>query len=312
MKKFIILSSALALSAIMFNSCQKQISFPNSEEVSASSKRGPVNEVSASEPVFTLSSSSGNMACVDEDVTITWGATATCGSVRLEMWDIATAAWAPAPGTAGNWQNPATGDKFFNFSAEASRLGTCPTAGYLFRVQYNTGNASGNGCSGGQPPYNAGFSTDLCVGVEQCDVCQYEGNEFTGTAVSCGESREAVYTFGSEDGLSYFKMQGGLTNFTGTDATVYINGTVVVFNTTSGDGWLTGTVDGYTVGQRTPGGSSNRNIRVEGNLGSCTGVVVRIVWNSTNSGGVITGDWSVKDAGGIELAPELAGLICGS
>lgn len=311
MKKFLILSSALALSAIIYMSCQKEISIPNSEEVSASSKRGPVNEVTITEPAFTLTSSTGAMACVGEEVTITWGAAASCGQVRLDIWDIANAAWTPAPGTAGSWQNPATGNKSFVFLADGSRLGTCATAGYLFRVQYNTGNASGNGCTGGQPPYSAGFSTELCVGVEQCEGCQYEGNEFNGTAVSCSESREAVYTFGSEDGVGYFKMQGGLTNFTGANATVYINGTEVNFNSTSGDGWLTGTVDGYTIGQRTPGGSSNRNIRVEGSLGTCTGVIVRIVWTSTNSGGIITGDWSVKDAGGVDLAPSIDGLTCG-
>lgn len=312
MKNFLILSSVFVITTIFNTSCQKQISIPDTEEISASSKRGPINEVSTSEPVFTLSSSTEAMACVEEEVTITWGATATCGSVRLEMWDIATATWAPAPGTAGNWQDPNTGTKAYTFDADFARLGTCPTAGYLFRVHYNTGNASGNGCSGGQPPYREGKSTELCVSVEQCGSCQYEGNEFSGTAVSCGTSREAIYTFGSEEGVGYFKMQGGLTNFTGTDATVYINGTLVVFNSTSEDDWLTGTVGDFTIGQRTPGGSSNRNIRVEGSLETCTGVTVRIVWSSTNTGGVITGNWSVKDAGEVDLAPSLPGLTCGS
>ncbi|WP_144607532.1 hypothetical protein [Algoriphagus algorifonticola] len=147
--------------------------------------------------------------------------------------------------------------------------------------------------------------------IGECEGCDIDGNEFSGDAVSCAQNgREAVYTFGSEDGVGYFKMQGGLTNFTGDNASIYINGALVDFNTTSSDGWATGTVEGYTVGQRTPGGSSNRNIRVEGGLNSCEEVEVRIVWSSSNSGSTITGDWSVKDEAGVDLAPEVAGLSC--
>ena len=143
-------------------------------------------------------------------------------------------------------------------------------------------------------------------------ICASKGCEtsFTGEAISCGTSREAVFTFKSKDAHDYIKIQGGLTNFTGADATVYINGTVVDFNATSVDGWAQGTVNGYTVGQRTQGGSSNRNIRVEGGLAECDELVIRIVWASSNSGGVITGGWSVKDANGVELATAVAGLTC--
>jgi hypothetical protein len=142
------------------------------------------------------------------------------------------------------------------------------------------------------------------------DSCVIEGNEFEGAAVSCGASREANYTFGSEDGVSYFKMQGGLTAFTGSNATVYINGSLVVFNSTSSDDWATGIVGAYTVGQRNPGNSTNRNIRVEGGLGECEDVLVRVVWTSDNTDPTITGEWSVKDAVGVELAPEVAELFC--
>ncbi|MDP3944630.1 MAG: hypothetical protein Q8Q51_01915 [Lutibacter sp.] len=158
-----------------------------------------------------------------------------------------------------------------------------------------------------------GFVTGGSITVSNCNSCTIEGEEFTGAAVSCVTSREANFTFGSEDGVSYFKMQGGLTNFTGSNATVYINGDEVTFDSQVTQGsqvWETGTVNGYTVGQRTQGGSSNRNIRVEGGLGECSDVVVRIVWTSSNSGGVITGGWSVVDAAGVEYAPEVAGLEC--
>ncbi|MES1216644.1 MAG: hypothetical protein ABUT20_14105 [Bacteroidota bacterium] len=148
---------------------------------------------------------------------------------------------------------------------------------------------------------------EVCPAAKVCET------SFTGEAISCGTSREVVYKFSSKDGVSYFKMQGGLTNFTGTNATVYINGKVVDFNSEVTEGastWITGTVDSYTIGQRSPGGSSNRNIRVIGGLSGCSEVIVRIVWNSTNSGGIITGDWSVKDAHGADLATAIAGLQC--
>ena len=145
----------------------------------------------------------------------------------------------------------------------------------------------------------------ICVADDRCET------SFTGEAISCGTTdREAVFTFKSKDAHDYIKIQGGLTNFTGVNATVYINGTVVDFNTTSADGWAQGTVNGYTVGQRTPGGGSNRNIRVEGGLTECDELVIRIVWDSSNAGGVITGSWSVKDANGVELATAVAGLTC--
>lgn len=159
-------------------------------------------------------------------------------------------------------------------------------------------------------------SNGMTVTVDNCG-CIYDGNAFTGAAVSCGTSRVAEYTFSSEDGVGNFKMQGGLTNFTGTNATVYVNGELVVFSGTSSDGWAQGiTTNGYTVGQRTPSndngngnGSSNRNIRVVGELSECSAVVVRIEWTSSNTGTTMTGGWSVKD-GELELAPPVADLVC--
>jgi len=153
---------------------------------------------------------------------------------------------------------------------------------------------------------------DMSASYSLYGICTNRGCEtsFAGEAIACGNQREAVYTFTSKDALTNFKIQGGLTDFTGADATVYINGTVVDFNTISADGWAQGTANEYTVGQRTPGGSSNRNIRVEGGLAECDELVIRIVWPSSNAGGVITGSWSVKDSNGVEIAPALAGLTC--
>lgn len=116
---------------------------------------------------------------------------------------------------------------------------------------------------------------------------------FTGNAIACGNQREAVFTFTSKDAQSYIKIQGGLTNFTGADAEVIVNDPT-----------------GRTVSQWTPGGSTNRVIRVEGSISECETITIRIRWNSTNSGGIITGSWSVKDTNGVELAPAVAGLTC--
>jgi hypothetical protein len=57
-------------------------------------------------------------------------------------------------------------------------------------------------------------------------VCANKGCEtsFTGEAIACGNQREAVYTLTSKDAVSNFKIQGGLTNFTGADAVVTVTG----------------------------------------------------------------------------------------
>jgi len=125
-------------------------------------------------------------------------------------------------------------------------------------------------------------------------ICASKGCEtsFTGEAIACGNAREAVYTFTSKDALTNFKIQGGLTNFTGADAEVT---------------WTGGS--NITKSQWTVGGSSNRVIKIEGDIDACETITIRITWNSTNSGGIITGSWSVS-ANGTELAPAVAGLMC--
>ncbi|MES2811134.1 MAG: hypothetical protein V4670_01580 [Bacteroidota bacterium] len=121
------------------------------------------------------------------------------------------------------------------------------------------------------------------------DGCE---TEFIGVANSCDTTREATYTFAADSDQDYIKIQGGLTNFTGSNAVVTVTGGILLDS------------------QRTPGGSSNRVITVEGSVLECESITIHITWNSTNSGGVITGDWSVKDESGIELAPSVPGLQC--
>ena len=118
---------------------------------------------------------------------------------------------------------------------------------------------------------------------------------FTGQAIACGEQREAVYTFTSAEALEYIKIQGGLTNFTGENAEVIVTDAT-----------------GMTTSQWTTGGSSNRVIRVVGGIDACETITIRIRWNSTNSGGVITGSWSVKDGNGVDVATVVEGLTCGN
>jgi len=125
-------------------------------------------------------------------------------------------------------------------------------------------------------------------------ICANRGCEtsFTGEAKDCGTHRVAEYTFTSEEAITGFKIQGGLTNFTGENADVTV---------THGSN--------ITKTQWTPGGSSNRIIKVEGDIDACETIKICIKWNSTNSGGVITGSWSVS-ANGTEVAPAVAGLTC--
>lgn len=125
-------------------------------------------------------------------------------------------------------------------------------------------------------------------------ICASNGCEtsFTGEAIACGNAREAVYRFTSKDALTNFKIQGGLTNFTGADAVVTVTGGSNTIPT-----------------QWTVGGSSNRIINVVGDIDACETIKICIKWNSTNSGGVITGSWSVK-ANGTDVAPPVAGLTC--
>ena len=178
------------------------------------------------------------------------------------------------------------------YVAEASWNGSFAEPGnYVFRTKHNSsdGNCDGKG------------------GRDKTGECDFEGNEFycfviqavnscvtsfTGEAFDCGTSRVAEYTFTSEEAITGFKIQGGLTNFTGDDAVVTVTGG-----------------SNITKPQWTPGGSSNRVIKVEGNIAACETITIRITWNSTNSGGIITGSWSVK-ANNTDVAPEVAGLTC--
>lgn len=123
-------------------------------------------------------------------------------------------------------------------------------------------------------------------------VCNDCVTSFTAEAISCGTSREAVYTFKSGEDTN-FKIQGGLTNFTGADAVITVTGGTNITKT-----------------QSIPGGSSNRTIKVEGEISKCSEITIRVTWNSTNSGGTITGSWSVSASNPAVTAVPIPGLTC--
>ena len=131
--------------------------------------------------------------------------------------------------------------------------------------------------------------SEATVTVENCG-CE---TSFSGIT-ECGTfgdddqyNRKVVFTFKTELEGEY-KIQGGLTNFTGEEFEVNVTG---------------GEYD-----TRVPGGSSNRIITATGSLAECGEVVVTVLWNSDNSGDYIIGDWSVELDG--EKILVLEKLLC--
>lgn len=299
MKKTLWLPVALITGLALFAGCQKSIE----ESMDSSVTRNP-RRLAGDAPISLTQSPDPGVVNQQVTVTAAFDALALiCGKAKFQQYNTVTLDWDDVTG-------------FINFNGGPITYNFIPTQTstnideiYKFRISYAPGTGQdADKCPGGT--YNGGPSTAIDVVVVDAS-CSIDGYAFTGTVLNCAQTGRSVeYEFGSEDGVGYFKMQGGLNNFTGDNATVYINGTLVDFNGISDDGWAQGTVGGFTIGQRTPGESTNRNIRVEGSLGECAGVKVRIVWNTTNGGNTLTGSWSVKDNGGVDLAPPLADLFC--
>ena len=188
-----------------------------------------------------------------------------------------------------NWESIVN---FQCYADEANWNGAFTEPGsYVFRTKHNSSDGNCDGKGGQDKTGECAFNGNefYCFVIQAVNSCT---TSFTGVAKDCGTQREAEYTFTSEKALTGFKIQGGLTNFTGDDAVVTV---------THGSN--------ITQWQGTQGGSSNRLIKVEGNIAACETIKICIKWNSTNSGGVITGSWSVK-ANGTDVAPPVAGLTC--
>jgi hypothetical protein len=255
------LLSVTALLA-MITSCQKEDELANDQII----YRAPPPPCTPLTPTW-----SNNAPCAGDDLSVTFCVPATCGQAQIQ-WD-----------SAGTWvqiahENPLTG---------GCLTGTVPAAAagtYNFRAQYIS---SGGGCNFCTLQF---ADTPYSVTVVECDDCELTGNTFTGTSTTtCGSSvHSATYTLCSEDGISFFHIQGGLTNFTGANATV---------------AWVGG--NGVTVSQHTPGGSSNRIVEVEGSLSECSCITITMSWNSTNANNQVTGGWSAVGFGGDLFVPVL-------
>lgn len=215
--------------------------------------------------------------CLGDPLTVVFdnGYNNGCGNIQIQMSTDGGVTWVQvASGT------PVNGTLTYTFTP--STVGS-----YLFRGKWNATGGPGCSATGSNINFQNGTATFPAIVNNNC--CQLS---FFGDAISCDGTREAVFTFTSEEDMDYIKIQGGLTNFTGADALVTVTG------------------GNLNISQWTPGGSSNRVIKVEGSVDSCEEITIHITWNSTNNGGIITGNWSVKDAQGNEVAPSIEGLEC--
>lgn len=164
------------------------------------------------------------------------------------------------------------------------------TTGYSWSKQFGEGSYTlrFRTTGGFSPP----FTSVGELNVKLC--CNLQGNSFYGLTFEnyCDTLKAATYIFSSEKGEHYFKIQGGLTNFVLGEPTVFCNPSNLICKIVK------------------PGKSSNRIITVEGALETCTFATINIFWKSSNQGSNITGNWTVKDSNGNDLAPEIAPLLC--
>ncbi len=288
--------TALFISAVLIFSCQKT-EIENNDAVAAEAKayyESAVPQANGSIVAGGVTLTAPATVNVNESFNII--AQIDCGRVSIERGyilaaDGVTKIYKGLDCQSANllWEAIVN---FQCYTQDAQWNGSLAEAGtYVYRTKHNASDGNCDGLGGGNRSGDCSFNGNqfYCFVIEALDGCE---TSFTGEAISCTNQREAVYHFTSEDDLSYIKIQGGLTNFTGADAVVTVTG------------------GNLAVSQWTPGGSSNRIIKVEGSVAACETITITITWNSTNSGGIITGSWSVKDANGVDVAPSVAGLEC--
>ena len=291
------LLTILFFSSLLIFSCQK--STEHKTEATNTSQTSSLILNSSTDPINGLSVGEVNLTApttVNVGETFEIKAEISCGRVAIERGYILAGDGVTKiyKGLTCNtadllWESVVG---FQCYTTDASWTGTLNEAGtYVYRTKHNDVDGNCDGLGGNNNTGNCSFHGNqfYCFVIEAIEACV---TSFTGNAISCGNQREAVYTFSSKDGISYVKIQGGLTNFTGADAVVNVVG------------------GNMTVSQSTPGGSSNRVIKIEGSVAACETVTITITWNSTNSGGIITGSWSAKDINGVEVAPSIDGLEC--
>jgi hypothetical protein len=116
--------------------------------------------------------------------------------------------------------------------------------------------------------------------------------DFNGESMSCSTARQVIYHFISSTDENNITIQGDLINFTGADPVVAVSGATL------------------NVTQIISANAANRTVRLEGSVTACQGITVTINWHSTNPGGIITGDWTVKDKSKNDLAPAVLSMKC--
>jgi hypothetical protein len=177
------------------------------------------------------------------------------------------------------------------YTSDLSWSGSLAEAGtYIYRTKHNASDGNCDGLGAGNTKGDCSFSGNQVYNftIEGVNPCE---TEFTGEVVSCSSTRQVVYHFtsGNDENIT---IQGPLTNFTGADANVTVTGASL------------------SVSQSPGAGSTSRNIKLEGAVTACQEVTITVSWYTSNTATMVTGDWSVKNAAGIELAPAVASLEC--
>ena len=289
----------VSISVFVIISCQKSKipDFSTTKSESTEISKAPTsNVVLESNSLLTdeVTLTAPEQVNVNESFNIT--AAIDCGKVAIERGyilavDGITKIYKGLSCLTGNlqWESIVN---FQCYTDDASWSGSFAEPGsYVFRTKHNGNDGNCDGKGGQDKTGECGFNgnQESCFVIQAVNSCT---TSFTGKAFECGTHRVAEYTFTSKDALTGFKIQGGLTNFTGADAEVT---------------WTGGS--NITKLQWTVGSSSNRVIKIEGDIAACETITIRITWNSTNLGGIITGSWSVK-ANSADVAPAVAGLTC--
>ena len=289
----------VSISVFVIISCQKSKipDFSTTKSESTEISKAPTsNVVLESSSLLTdgVTLTAPEQVNVNESFNIT--AEIDCGKVAIERGyilgaDGITKIYKGLSCLTGNlqWESIVN---FQCYTDDASWNGSFADPGsYVFRTKHNGNDGNCDDKGGPDKTGECGFNGnhESCFEIQAVNSCT---TSFTGIAYDCGIHRIAEYTLTSKDALTGFKIQGGLTNFTGADAEVT---------------WTGGS--NITKLQWTVGSSSNRVIKVEGDIAACETITIRITWNSTNSGGIITGSWSVS-SNGAEVAPAVAGLTC--
>jgi len=125
-------------------------------------------------------------------------------------------------------------------------------------------------------------------------LCKGCVDKFSGEAVSCDGEREVFYTFIAQRDMRNITFMGGLIDYMMEDEDAVV------------------TVDGgdFQIAQAQEPHSTNRMIKIQGNVDACQMVTIKVKWNSRVAGGAVTTPWTVMDADGNEIAPPVHKLTC--